>query len=949
MPFTSVGNALPRVTTAALGPQVTPAPGRDVAGVDRELNPSAEVQVFDQQGGREDFGDSSASAIARTKPLIGKTRPTSPRKPGPFRFNATRVVPGGRKFVPGAYKKAPVVVMKHSTTPQKPKPGASAVGDSVRDQILEALSPERREDKIPDSPTNRRTNEQPDVGLADRGNDTDPVSPEPTGTARSQEKKCMNKVKVTHFRLPPKDRGCRGDGTGVAGNTLSGETDLDYSPDPLHKLLTDTFDSLNITTFSVHLSKPADVSDDADRVTMQILRGLKPLGSSSSSSQPSSESSSSRSSDAPSSLAPSSSVSSTAAPSSSLGSLISSPSSSSPSSSSPSSSANSDSLGSDRLEGAASPEDQKPPPSGEGGASLLHQAPPKRGFVHRPHANFPSFQNKTRLSFRVAPRRNFVPRKETEAERLSMSELSFSSASEESSSGEVNAPVKDTSRDKDGTATPASSGVGLNPKKTLTERGRLPVRRLPPEGGYQRRPFLNRGPFQNRTRPNSKSFTRPSQPLNPERQSQKEQAFSTELPATSPPSLPPAETHVGPSNTGTVREENEPSSGATEIDQTLRGRGGPSLHRPNTKVAYFRRPQHYSQNKTRTNLRNSQNPLRGLARKPFQTKKLNGGGGVTVGSQTSQLVKDSTLENQSGEQDAPWPTQGVQTRQSGEQETADLTEKDGHDTTVRAQTDELGKRDDALNLKEETSNTDSVIHKERIDVGGNTGATLQGRPTLKRTSSDRRASRPVTLPKRPPTRTITAQHDAVTGIRTRDDHKTNHTAKTGETGTAASDVSSKVTREPLDFVGVTNRTSDGFTLTWDAPEGKYKNFVVTRKEAGKDEHPKLKERIEEPEEEGSDDEDDSDADERTRQPTEESQRGTPEDDNRVPKSFTPKIQSGMTTKPTESDKTFKKVLPGSARSFQFEDLIPQTDYTLTLLGKAPGLLSGLHKLVISTG
>ncbi|KAM9839053.1 LOW QUALITY PROTEIN: tenascin-R-like [Aulostomus maculatus] len=52
---------------------------------------------------------------------------------------------------------------------------------------------------------------------------------------------------------------------------------------------------------------------------------------------------------------------------------------------------------------------------------------------------------------------------------------------------------------------------------------------------------------------------------------------------------------------------------------------------------------------------------------------------------------------------------------------------------------------------------------------------------------------------------------------------------------------------------------------------------------------------------------------------------------------------------THTDKTIKKVLPGSARSFKFEDLLPQTEYAVTLLGKGPGLLSRLHKLVISTG
>lgn len=53
-PFTSLGSTLPRVTTAALTMQVTSAPGQDVGNRDQDLDPSSEVQIFDQQGRRED-------------------------------------------------------------------------------------------------------------------------------------------------------------------------------------------------------------------------------------------------------------------------------------------------------------------------------------------------------------------------------------------------------------------------------------------------------------------------------------------------------------------------------------------------------------------------------------------------------------------------------------------------------------------------------------------------------------------------------------------------------------------------------------------------------------------------------------------------------------------------------------------------------------------------------
>ncbi|KAM9339813.1 uncharacterized protein tnxbb [Symphorus nematophorus] len=1328
------GKTLPRVTTAALTTQVTLAPGQDVGDRDQE---SPEVQVLDQQGRREDRSeadsvkvggidrpnkDSTATVIARTKPVVSRktvidgTRPKptlskKPNVPGRLRFNTTRDVPGVRKVGPGPLKKIPVGVKKNKIpiVPKKPKPGVPNIGNrtkplTVRDPSVQAPGTERTDAKNPaimsgtDSETNRQSSleeptipvgskEQPDVGMAGHGKDTAPVSSEPIGTVQSQEKKCMNKVKVTHIRLPLKDRGsgCRGDGTVLGGKTpgshssetddtpdlkpSSAQTDLDYAPDPLHKLLKNTFDYMNITTFSVHLSQSSDLDSDSESVTNLILGGLKPLSSfsSSSTSQSSSESSSSQLSAAPSSSLPSSpsslpslvSSSSTDAPSSSLTHLVSTSPSLLPSLLSPSppsslsSSDNSGPVGSNEPDvdssksttDVASPEDRKLPPPGKGVIPFFRRTPSKSGYIRRPRPNFGSFRNKTHLNLRVPhhsnPNLNLTPGGETGTRNTSTSEISSSpssSASEESSSVEVNVP---TNGHQDGTTTSASSEVEQNEKKMPTERGKVPVRRIPLKGGYLRRPLPNIGPLQNRTRPNSRLLPPPSKTLNPASDTRKEQISPSELPATlSPPVFKESYPAEG---IQAIEEKDEDRVGTSMSKEFNHTSGVPSFHRPNAKVGVFRRPQLYGgrfQNKSRTNFRPPQRPYRGPIRGPLPTRKINGGinitgsqtnqfkkvstpgmsdiqsrdqgdpmptqgdqikqpgeqntaevipsaqlyghdtpirsqtneldredndpvqttksgvegSGITVGSQTSPLEKVSTPEIpdnqsgekdapvptqvvQSGEQDAPLPTQGVQLRQSGEQDTAGvipsaLTDGDdtpirsqinelergdnapvqttkpgveetrtpdsnsdsdihkeranaaknpaatsrrrptikqtspaarqgaprpdtlpsariyGHDTTITPQTKELEVEDndptrDTKSGVEETRTPDSIsdsdIHKERVNIGKHTGAVSRGRPTMKQTSSDARhgaprpgtlpsarmdgddttirpqtdemergdnapdqtnksgeeetrtpdstsdihrervnvgkntgaisrgrptmkqnfsssrpgAPRPVTPPKRQPPQRGTHMRPYMSGSQRREDTKTNNTAKrlfgkkTGQTGSPDSKPlmgsggsSSGVTREPLDYVGVTNRTRDGFTLTWDSPEGKYKNFVVTRTkvEKEKDGGPKQKESRNE-------------EDEENHQTTKEtqSQNGGREDENKVPESV-PRIQSSTTAKPvTGSDKTFKKVIPGSARSFPFENLLPQTDYTVTLLGKSPGLLSKLHKLVISTG
>ncbi|KAM4539225.1 uncharacterized protein tnxbb isoform 1-T1 [Odontesthes bonariensis] len=966
------GETLPGVTTEALTMQVTQAPGQDTGSMNQELNPSTKLQVFDQQRRREDGSeddsvrgrgsngpdkDSSVTVIGRTKPLVGGTRVgkmvarngtrlkvfrrpilSRPKVPGLLRFNETRLSTRGETFVA---KKSKQIL------PKKTKSDTLITGDSMGDLSVEASNSEEPTAAV-------GSNRQPDV------------TSEPTETVESQEKKCMNKMKLTHFRSPLKDRsnGCRGDGAGLEGNTLSsdpnitppdGETDLDHTPEPLHKLIIDTFDSLNITTIAVHLSKPLNISADADMVATQILSALKPLSSlsSSSSSLSNSQTSSHPSASDTSSLEPQSSLISSSPP------ALPSPSSPPPSSLLPPSSSSrsdeSDSLGSNELhadkgktsiDSVPSENSELSPPAG-GDVPLFHHTLPKRGYIRQSHQKFGLLQNKTQQNFRVphrSPHLNHNPRRKTETRLLPTGELaisSSSSASDESSLLEVNAPLKVTSGEEDKTSTLASSGEEENQKKMLTERGRIPVRRPPPKGDHLRRPFTN---VHNRTRPNLRLSLKSPQLKKNGVDTQKGQVFPTELPISkdSPPSDIVPE---GEGNEGRVETSISTTSLSTEFNRTIRGGGGPVLRRPN-----FRRPQLHGgsfQNKTHTNMRLP--PHRDPVRKPLPNRNQNAGSSLTTGSQNNQLGKDSTLENpetQSEQQNVPRSTPPFQINQPGEEETSQVTQSaqiDGNKMSASIQTYELGKGDNALIEMKET--TDSDIHKERVDTGRHIGATDRGKPSIK---PDSRDSRPVTLPKRQPARTITAQHPSthsVSGSQKGELPATSHTIKSGldtETEQAkgtASEVSSGVTKEPLDYVGVTNQTSDGFTLIWDSPEGKYKNFVVSRTKNEKDEGPTQIERKQE-----------QDQDQHTKEP--KSETGGTENNNRVPESSAtqaPKIQSSTAVKPTAGDKTFKKVLPGSARSLQFEDLPAQTEYTLTLLGKGPGLLSRLHKLVISTG
>ncbi|XP_058475370.1 serine-rich adhesin for platelets isoform X2 [Solea solea] len=1415
---------------------VTPTPGQDTDHVDQEFTINQQQRREDErEAGDEHNKDSSPSVGSGRKPLVSRTkvingsRPVhaerltlskKPKVPGPFGFTTSRAEPGGRKIGSGPLKKE----KKTPTVPKKNKPENRS--------STEASNLKRKDNNNPaltsgtDSENNRQEEQeqQPDVSTGGQGEVTAPAAVVP-----NQEKKCLNKVKVTHFlRLPHKDRsgGCRG----LAGNTeglkpSSAEMDLDLSPDPLHKLLTDTYESLNVSTFSVHLAKPSTFSADADVMKKQILTGMKPLSSfpSSSSSSPSSSQSSSSSSQSsspssssssqssspssssssqsssPSSSSPSqssspssssssqssspssSSSSQSSSPSSSSSSQSSSPSSSSfsqsslPSSSSPSqssspsssltlqssqsslssnsqvsssssappppssslthvippstssppsrtslppssssssslqssqssstsevssssppsltsssvstsSSVKSDSLRSDkpdadRLRSSVDtvlPQERKTePPSGKGGSPLFRKTPLKHGFTRRPRPNFGLSQNKShprmRAPHRPSPHFNDSIRGETETRPVSTGE------SDESPSLQVKTPIMDVRRDQDGASSPGSTRPQQNQKRMQIERGRIPVHQHFTRNGYVLRPFPKAGSLQNRTRPNLRLLTRPTQPLSSKPEIQKERFSAAELPTTSSP--------LSSESTEPVREDDEQStkSISNELNQTLGGSNEPFSHHPTTKVHYFHRPGPHGQplqNKTRLNLRPPQYPHRGTIRKPPPIKKLNGGATINVRSQTSQQEKQS-VHKTPGEQGVPSPNQGLLVSQAGAQKTASTTDRpqttpqttdisqttpqttdrsqttsqttdrsqttpqttdrpptrpqttvgphatdrpqttvdeasspvqttqskkegtsvsvsgddtdfhkprvhagentvptvlygpssrqtsgssrpvslpkrrvpsrnvtrynnvqrildatvrpqihklengesvpiqaiksggeetngqvssdnsDVHksrvptvqerptihqpssdsrssrpvslpkrrlpprnitgynnvqrilDSTVRPQIDQLenGERVPIQAIKSGGEETNGQVSSDNSDVHKSRVPTVQERPTIHQPSSDSRSSRPVSLPKRRlPPRNITGYNNVqrildstvrpqidqlengervpiqaiksggeettgqvssdksdvnksrvptvqerptirqpssdsrsskpvsfpkrrlpprnITGHRRTQmrqyinksqikppttnpfDGKNEKTRSAASKPLVGSDISSPpVTREPLNHVVVTNRTSSGFTLVWDSPEGKYKNFVVTRKKVDKDERPNQKEDQRDGERQQEDSERPDPQQGRKQQPANDL-----ESENRIPESLithVPIKQSSTTVQPTtKSDKTVQEVLPGLARSHHFGDVPPQTEYTVTLLGKGPGLLSRLHKLVISTG
>ncbi|XP_051577428.1 tenascin isoform X2 [Myxocyprinus asiaticus] len=135
-------------------------------------------------------------------------------------------------------------------------------------------------------------------------------------------------------------------------------------------------------------------------------------------------------------------------------------------------------------------------------------------------------------------------------------------------------------------------------------------------------------------------------------------------------------------------------------------------------------------------------------------------------------------------------------------------------------------------------------------------------------------------------------------------------------------------------VDVHNITSTGFIMSWEAPLDTFKNFTVTRREisAGNDVQ------------EYSDKNRDGavkvgDKGPVARNVTEVQKPGP----NRT---FTSVHSSKLDGRPV---KKFSQVLTGTARSYHFKGLQPQTRYSVSLYGSGLGTRSKIHRLTLSTG
>ncbi|KAL0962340.1 hypothetical protein UPYG_G00338830 [Umbra pygmaea] len=160
------------------------------------------------------------------------------------------------------------------------------------------------------------------------------------------------------------------------------------------------------------------------------------------------------------------------------------------------------------------------------------------------------------------------------------------------------------------------------------------------------------------------------------------------------------------------------------------------------------------------------------------------------------------------------------------------------------------------------------------------------------------------------------------------------------------------TGQPLSSMEVQSTPSGGFLLVWGAPEGMYRNFIVTREEHGS-------RKSEDDENDDSEDEGDKAQNEEgnkgnegrqnEREPSQAKNGGKKSTDTKSDNS-SHSSNSNNTAKVGE-DRIIKvsKVLRGSARSFTFQDLQPQTRYSLSVFGKGPGIRSQIHRLIVQTG
>lgn len=118
-------------------------------------------------------------------------------------------------------------------------------------------------------------------------------------------------------------------------------------------------------------------------------------------------------------------------------------------------------------------------------------------------------------------------------------------------------------------------------------------------------------------------------------------------------------------------------------------------------------------------------------------------------------------------------------------------------------------------------------------------------------------------------------------------------------------------------VEVHNITATGFVITWEAPQGLFRNFTVTRREV------------------------------RSGRSSEEEAEKSQGDDLFSANKTTSKTNTGKADGKTAE--TFSQTLTGSARSYRFKNLHPRTKYSVSLISSGPRIRSKVHRLFVSTG
>ncbi|XP_071223778.1 tenascin-like isoform X1 [Salvelinus alpinus] len=514
---------------------------------------------------------------------------------------------------------------------------------------------------------------------------------------------------------------------------------------------------------------------------------------------------------------------------------------------------------------------------------------------------------------------------------------------EDSYSGKDHVAVAEEGVSKDGekTADVGLFGTKQNRTKTLRVGGSPPFRRLPPKGPYQRRPNLNMRPFQNRTRSpfsaptkQNESKTGTGQPMTdrqlvfPKTVTVSPAQSSTLPPDAQPERAPKSSSESehsgkGYSSSSSTSEESDftkenvavaedgisrDGDRATDVvssgternrSKTLTLGNTPPLRRLPPKGTQQRRPHPNMgafPNRTRTHLIPPHHPSRGPIRRPFPPKLTNRDNGIII-----------------------------QTSQPGEQGTYSTSQNDTN-TDLKPKT-----------LLRKINATAGKIARDQTYIRNNSSLGQRGQD-FKTGHSDQGSQVSKNADSRDSPNQINGSDVTTTG-------------KTGQ---------------PLNSVGVQSITSGGFILVWEAPEGMYRNFIVTREEHGSKNEAEKEEEKEEEEEESESEEDRQEEGEAEGQ-TEKENKGNEEEsemgvsqgkegveentvinsksDNQRQSSdrnATAKVGDGGTIK-------FFKVLPGSARSFPFQNLHPQTRYSLSVFGKGPGLHSKIHRLIVSTG